>query len=442
MEYLCKWNGLTYADCSWEEEGGPVTAEHVSAYKALASLAGIEKAEEERRKKHGWLTISAAVEVMPGEGTYAGAWCPARTISLPNDGMVAVEYVSLHVVISDEKSPKLRQKVKLSRVRPLPPSSSLSPQGPSKVGRKPSTQSESKLVANTWGDRGKPVVGDAVQIFYGQAWWRATVRAVRQVGELLNDLRDERKLAADTKLLLQPVEDPNDQKRKPGERREGRDGRMYELCELRADTSVPSSVTEPEGGGVVLDDSQQQMDDLQLGSIAAVREWRLLPQPSAELAAPAEEPPSMAQDEDDNCGGSNSSPAAAGAIADEDHAEDAEDATAAAAPRGKRRSRSSKDARSAKRLRSAEERKMVRAVTNLTHLRGVPRAELPGKRIVVTYNEDQQLDESKQTAKPVGGKDLVGIWIEVYWEGDKIWYRAQVRAFLPAGISWFVSPLS
>ena len=22
IEYLCKWNGLTYADCSWEAEGG------------------------------------------------------------------------------------------------------------------------------------------------------------------------------------------------------------------------------------------------------------------------------------------------------------------------------------------------------------------------------------------------------------------------------------
>jgi hypothetical protein len=61
------------------------------------------------------------------------------------------------------------------------------------------------------------------------------VRAVRQPGELLDDLRDAAKLAADTKLLLQPVEDPNERKRKVGERRVGRDGRLYELCELRAD---------------------------------------------------------------------------------------------------------------------------------------------------------------------------------------------------------------
>ena len=135
MEYLCKWNGLTYADCSWEEEGGPLTVEHVAAYKAISSLTGVEKAEEERRKKQGWLTISAAVEVMPGEGTYAGAWCPACTISLPEKGLVAVEYDSLVPV--DNKSAKLRQKVKLSRVRPLPPSSLALPPATSKVGRPP-----------------------------------------------------------------------------------------------------------------------------------------------------------------------------------------------------------------------------------------------------------------------------------------------------------------
>ena len=82
---------------------------------------------------------------------------------------------------------------------------------------------------------------------HGHAWWRATVSAVRQGGELLDDLRDEKKLAADTKLLLQPVADPNDRKRKVGERCEGRDGRLYELCELRVAFGGSSKKVAPAG---------------------------------------------------------------------------------------------------------------------------------------------------------------------------------------------------
>ena len=64
------------------------------------------------------------------------------------------------------------------------------------------------------------------------------------------------------------------------------------------------------------------------------------------------------------------------------------------------------------------------------YLRGLPRAELPGARVVVTYSEDQQpLGEGAEL--PQGGKELVGCYIEVYWEGDKIWYRAQVQKYHP-----------
>ena len=68
--------------------------------------------------------------------------------------------------------------------------------------------------------------------------------------------------------------------------------------------------------------------------------------------------------------------------------------------------------------------------TDEMYLRGVPRAELPGARVVVTYSEDQQpLGEGAEL--PQGGKELVGCYIEVYWEGDKIWYRAQVQKYHP-----------
>ena len=64
LEYLCKWNGLTYAECSWEvTSGGAVTSEAVAAYRAVSGADEAERAEEERRRKE-WLTISAAVEAL------------------------------------------------------------------------------------------------------------------------------------------------------------------------------------------------------------------------------------------------------------------------------------------------------------------------------------------------------------------------------------------
>ena len=33
-------------------------------------------------------------------------------------------------------------------------------------------------------------------------------------------------------------------------------------------------------------------------------------------------------------------------------------------------------------------------------------------------------------AKPEGGADLVGCYIEVYWPKDKAWYRAQVLRYI------------
>ena len=212
---------------------------------------------------------------------------------------------------------------------------------------------------------------------------------------------------------------------------------MYELCELRADAPVPSGAPEAEGGGVVLDDSPP-MDDLQLGSIAAVREWRLLPDEALLLPAtcglhPDDEDPDVpatrsrspladlsaaAEGEDGGRGGSGgSADAAAGAVVSDGDgtfaaAGDAVSDDEKAAPRQKRRGRSSRETKSARKQRAKERvlgRDKEQPATNATHLRGVPRQELPGKRIVVTYNEDQQIDEGKADAKPSGGKELVGL---------------------------------
>ena len=468
LEHLCKWSGLTYAECSWEPAGGAVTAEHLAAYEAMSNVADAAKAEEERRKKLGWLTISAPVEVMPGEGVYAGAWCSASTISLPHGGMLAVEYGHIHAVPGDDTSPMLRQKIELSRVRPLPPSSvppsSAAAAGPPKGGaaaRKAVSSpgsSPAKVLPKAWGEKAKPDVGDAVQMYYGRAWWRATVRAVRGTGELLDDLRDEVKLAADTKLLLQPVEDPTDRKRRPGERRLGRDGRLYELCELRSDgraaTAANEAASEGDGAEAQLDESSP-MDDLQLGSIAAVREWRLVPPPPPlpEAVPTAEVPAAATRGDADGDGDGDGDEALASMMTTRAARGDAngaaagtsaaaavgEDAAAAdgdapdgdapdgdddeAAPRRKRPKRSSSKAKASKKQR-LKAREQERAQTSATHLRGKPREELPGARVVVTYDEDQPLGASE--SRPNGGKELVGHWVEVYWEGDAIWYRAQV----------------
>ena len=61
-------------------------------------------------------------------------------------------------------------------------------------------------------------------------------------------------------------------------------------------------------------------------------------------------------------------------------------------------------------------------------LRGVPRAELPGQRIVVTYTDEEALAAGE--SRPTGGAALVGCYIEVHWPLDKVWYRAQVTRYV------------
>ena len=532
LEYLCKWQGLSYAECSWEGAGGPVTADHVQAYQRLSHLEDVEKAEEAKRRKHAWLTISAPVEVMPGEGLYAGSWCAARTISLPHGGMVAVEYDHIPANgtngADDTSGPRLRQKLKVSRVRPLPPpsvvpASSATAAAASGGGGGAARGKPPPPLSKVWpNESGKPAVGDAVQVIFGQSWWRGNVRAIRQVGELLDDLRDERKLAADTKLLLQPTDDPNDRRRRPGERRRGRDGRIYELVELRAEQNTAAAAAASaaaatageageEGSAVVLDDGSNALDDLQLGSVAAVREWQHVPGATEETgkalapversAAPAAPAGGFASEDCGACincldkpkfggpgtrkkpcierggmapkrsaraagvpapsparspargraaassaapavesEGQGAAPAAAAPaeVAEEDAAaaspaaadDDDGSAGGGAAAEGSKRQRAVK---LTKKQRAQEREQLAREkerLDRLTHLRGVPREELPGARVVVTYNEEEQVADG--VSKPSGGKELVGHWIEVYWAGDKIWFRAQVQKHHPA----------
>ena len=125
-EYLVKWVGLPYEQCSWEPRAlGFVPDEAVAAYNAQSNRAAADRAAEARRRQLGWLQIGSSVEVMPSDGAYAGSWCTAAAVTAPNDGLVGVEFDELYANDDDDPKSKRkrRQRVPLSRVRPLPPGS-------------------------------------------------------------------------------------------------------------------------------------------------------------------------------------------------------------------------------------------------------------------------------------------------------------------------------
>ena len=92
----------------------------VEAYSLQSNRTAAETAEEQRKREMAWLQTGSSVEVMPGEGVYAGSWCEARTVTAVNDGTLLVEFASLRVNEDDLNSARLRQRVPLSRVRPIP----------------------------------------------------------------------------------------------------------------------------------------------------------------------------------------------------------------------------------------------------------------------------------------------------------------------------------
>ena len=147
-----------------------------------------------------------------------------------------------------------------------------------------STKLSGSATKATWGGQ-LPDVGDAVQMASGQAWWRTVVRKCAEVGHLLTDERDDLKRAADMQLLLQPPMDPNSRKIKLGEQKEGRDGRMWEVTELRENLFEEKE----DEGGLEEGAGEEEADKKEVAkSLAAVREWRLLEvQPAAAAAQPA-----------------------------------------------------------------------------------------------------------------------------------------------------------
>ena len=102
-------------------------------------------------------------------------------------------------------------------------------------------------------------------------------------------------------------------------------------------------------------------------------------------------------------------------------------ATTAAEVEGETKPKGGKAAAAAKRT-SKRARAEARPRVVSRSLRGVPRTELPGQRVVVTYSEEEALAAGE--SRPSGGHELVGCFIEVHWPLDAVWYRAQVVRFV------------
>lgn len=455
VEFLVKWAGLPYCECSWEPPevphpvaGGRAVAEaRITEYDAMSNRSAAEVAEEEQRKQLAWVAPGSSLEVMPGEGAYAGSWCAATAITPVQEGVIGVEYVDLLANEGelDKKGggKKLRQRVPLARVRPVPPTGTSSGGGGGKKGA--GAGGASKKGSGGWGSAPKPKEpGTAVQVNHGLAWWRATVRAFAAVGELLSDERDERKREADTLLLLQPPNDPNDRKYKNGQRLEGRDKRLWELVEMAGDSN--SGVAEGEGDASA-GEAEAEGGAFAPDGVKAVREWRLVvPQPGTEASAAsgAMWPSEKARLEAERAAAEEAAAAKGKALVakpktrgegpvakeeeDEEEDEGAEETEVAARSgegggSSKKRKGGGKAARKSKRA-AAEARPRVAS----RFLKGVPRAELPGQRIVVTYAEEEALAAGE--TRPTGGHELVGCFIEVHWPLDAVWYRAQVLRYV------------
>jgi hypothetical protein len=55
LEYLIKWMGLAYQDCSWEPPGAFVRTVDIAVYDAKSNRFQAESAEEQRKKESAWL---------------------------------------------------------------------------------------------------------------------------------------------------------------------------------------------------------------------------------------------------------------------------------------------------------------------------------------------------------------------------------------------------
>ena len=158
-------------------------------------------------------------------GVYAGSWCVASAVAAPGrlDGRART--------FSRTRIGRRRESCRPPLLRAAPPPTRRSKHEGFVKGRPPKGQPPQPQVrpggeAQRKQRRRQSATRCNVPC---QAWWRASVRAVVNTGELLTDERDELKRWADVMLVLQPPIDPNERKLH-WVRREGRDG-GFKLCD-------------------------------------------------------------------------------------------------------------------------------------------------------------------------------------------------------------------
>ena len=209
-EYLVKWTGLPYSECSWEHMM-MVPQSAIDAYNVASNRTAVEAAKQQREREMGWLSKGKTLEVYPAPDDMhelRGAWYGATAITL-HDTHVYVEYKHLLANEDDVDASSLRERVPLRRVRPLPPRS-----------------------RKDW----RPEVGEAIAAEHLDGWWGGRVLAVAKRGDVLPDLRAPAVKAAEVQQLLQPPLAPADPGLQIGQTAEGRDGRQWELIELEGST--------------------------------------------------------------------------------------------------------------------------------------------------------------------------------------------------------------
>ena len=367
-EYLVKWGGLPYCECSWEYSYS-VPAAAIDAYNVASNRLAVEAAKLQRDRDLGWLQKGRTLEVWPASDPLHelhGAWYGATALSL-HETHVYIEYKHLLANEEDVDAGSLRERVPVHRVRPLPPK----------------TKKDFR-----------PEVGEVVSAEHLNGWWSGRVLAIAKRGEVLPDLRGAAVRAMEQQQLLQPPLNASEPSLSIGQTAEGRDGRQWQL--------------------LALEGSQRRIWQL-LGSAvngSAVNAQLL---GGAVSSAGADEPPPSAV----AVGVLPATVSAEAAEASEDETRGGEGGGGVGGGGTQRMSSWSDKAPPP-----------TKPTTNAHYLRGISRSELPGSRIVVVYTEEADVAEA-MPAMPEGGPELCGHLIEVYWPIDRAWYRCRVLRVVP-----------
>ena len=174
-EYLVKWNGLCYNDCSWERAADLPQVlvlsylkarDHGSVAEAQEGVKGSDGADSEAEREarlplrlSAWASKGMEVEAATAAKGLRGAWLRAMADRLFAKSM-QVEYSELYSEEPGHETERVIERCCVERVQPLPP-----------------------CTPKDW----RPKVGQVVQFAHGIGWWVAVVKCMRRRGEELVD---------------------------------------------------------------------------------------------------------------------------------------------------------------------------------------------------------------------------------------------------------------